>query len=220
MAAALMRGLRAVTSKLQTGHKQHGFTLLELLLVMILIGILASMATWGGKYFVRGWLVRRAGHQMLEDLKLVQARAEMSGSLTLGNGILIARRTFLVFDPVAKSYMAYLWQDQDGDGAEEAGEAEQLWMRSLPPGVSFSWAAGIDRRACSNANSPPGSAISFSRPAYAPCDDRPCIKFDQHGFSDMGPGAIYLSEGEQSLAITATRPGHFTMCEWDGERWK
>ena len=101
VAAALMRGLRAVTSKLQTGHKQHGFTLLELLLVMAIDRHSGCMATWGGKYFVRGWQLKRAGHQMLEDLKAVQARAEMSGSLTLGNGVLVMQRTFLVFDPVA-----------------------------------------------------------------------------------------------------------------------
>jgi len=36
----------------------------------------------------------------------------------------------------------------------------------------------------------------------------------------MGPGAVYLTLGEQSLAVTGTRPGHFTLCEWDGRRWR
>ena len=66
----------------------------------------------------------------------------------------------------------------------------------------------------------PTSAITFASPAYEPCADRPCIKFDQHGFSVIGPGAVYLREGEQTLAITGTRPGHFAMCEWGVERWK
>ncbi len=200
--------------------RAQGFTLLELLLVMALISILACMTAWGGKHMMRGWQLKRAGHQVLEDLKAVQGRAEMSGSLTMSNGILVMQRTFLVFDPDAQSYAAYAWQDRDGDGIAEVGESDQLWQKSLPPGVFFSWAPGIDRRACSNVAGPPGSAISFSSPTYAPCDDRPCIKFDQHGFSVMGPGAVYLSEGEQTLAITGTRPGHFTMCEWNGERWR
>lgn len=202
------------------GRSSCGFTLLELLLVMALVGILASLASWGSQSFARGWKLKRAGHQLLEDLKAVQARAEMSGSLTMHDGALIMQHFFLVFDPAAQSYRVSLWRDLDGNGVADAGEATQLWQKSLPPGISFNWAAGIDRRACSNSNSPPGSVISFASPVSLPCATQPCIKFDQHGFSVMGPGAIYLSEGEQSLAITGTRPGYFTMCEWDGERWR
>ena len=200
--------------------RSRGFTLLELLLVMAMVGILTCVAIWGGGLFAQGWQLKRAGHQLLEDLKAVQGRAEMSGSLTMSNGALVMQRTFLVFDADTQSYLAYRWQDHDGDGVAEVGESDQLWQKSLPPEVDFGWAPDIDRRACSNVSGAPTNAISFSSPVYAPCDDRPCIKFDQHGFSVMGPGAVYLREGGQTLAITGTRPGHFTMCEWGGERWR
>jgi len=49
------------------------------------------------------------------------------------------------------------------------------------------------------------AAISFGTDAYPPCNGRPCLKFDQQGFSAMGPGAVYLVDGTQSFALTATR---------------
>jgi len=197
-----------------------GFTLLELLLVILLAGILTCLAIWGGSKLAGNWRLKLAAQQIFEDLKAVQARAELTGSLTLDDGTLVMQQTFLVFDPTGRSYRAYLWLDSDGDAIEEAGEASLLWQRALPQAVRFDWTAGIDRRACSNASGPPGSAVSFNSPAYPPCSNRPCIRFDSHGFSVMGPGAIYLSDGNGSLAITGTRAGHFTMCAWDGERWR
>jgi prepilin-type N-terminal cleavage/methylation domain-containing protein len=200
--------------------KTQGFTLLELLMVMALIGILSVVAAWSGQSLAKGWQLKRAGHQLYEDLKAVQGRAEMSGSMTVSSGRLALQRWFLVFDPVRRSYAAYRWQDNDGNAIPADAETEKLWERDLPGNVSFGWAADVNRRACSNVNNAPGSAISFSSPDYAPCHDRPCIKFDSNGFSVTGPGAIYLREEEQSLALTATRPGHFTVCGWDGERWR
>ena len=75
----------------------------------------------------------------------------------------------------------------------------------VPPAVHFGWAAGIDRKACSNAVGTQSAAISFGTDAYPPCNGRPCLKFDQQGFSAMGPGAVYLVDGTQSFALTATR---------------
>ncbi len=144
----------------------------------------------------------------------------MPGSLTISDGVLQMQRWFILFNLDTNSYEVYLWQDENGNGVAEAEETGFQWRNNLPAGISYSWVSGVDRRACSNVNSPPGNAVSFASPDYAPCNDRPCIKFDHNGFSVMGPGAVYLSNGQDSLAITATRTGHFTMCEWNGERWK
>ena len=201
-------------------QKADAFTLLELLLVMVLAGILVCSAGWGSGKLVRGWHLERAGQQLYEDLKSLQATAEMAGNFAMSNGVLVSRRHFFVFELETQSYAAYRWLDRNVNDFAEDDEAALLWRNRLPPGVVYGRADGIDRRACSNTSPAPGAAVSFASPGYPPCHNRPCIKFDRHGFSVMGPGAVYLSNGEQSLALTGTRPGLFTLCQWNGERWQ
>lgn len=201
------------------GPRVYGFTLLELLVVIALIALLATAAAWSGAYMARGWQLKRAGQQLYEDLKMTQARAENSGSLTWRAGTLVLQRSFLVFTPEQQRYAAYHWVDLNSNSIVEESETSLLSENNLPRGIVFGFIEGVDHRACSNTNSPPGDSISFSSPGFSPCNSQPCIKFDQNGFSVMGPGTIYLSDGDRSLAISGTRPGHFTLCEWDGERW-
>jgi hypothetical protein len=132
---------------------------------------------------------------------------------------MVMARSFLVFEPEARRYALFDWQDADGDGRPEEDESRRVWTRVLPPAVRFGRDTKVDRKACSNQGGAPSADITFGTAGYPPCDDLPCLKFDQQGFSSMGPGAVYLIDGEQSFALTATRPGHFTMCRWDGRQW-
>jgi prepilin-type N-terminal cleavage/methylation domain-containing protein len=197
-----------------------GFTLLELLMVVAIISILACAAGWGYRGLLRDWQLKRAGEELSEGLKAAQARSENAGATTLQGGRLAGRGTFLVFDEAARSYAAFDWSDADGDAVVEAGESRRLWRQTLPSGVDFGRPAAVDRRACSNSGAPPTAVISFASPNYPPCNDRPCLRFNGDGFSVIGPGAIYLRQGERALALSATRPGHFTLCAWNGVRWR
>jgi prepilin-type N-terminal cleavage/methylation domain-containing protein len=195
-------------------------TLLELLMVLVIIGILLTAGSWGCATVLQHWQAWRGAQQVLEDFKEAQARAERNGGYVLNGGMLVMARSFLVFEPERRRYVLFDWQDADGDGRPEENEARRVWTRELPPAVRFGWDAGIDRKACSNQTGTPTAAITFGTAGYSPCNGQPCLKFDQQGFSAMGPGAVYLVDGAQSFALTATRPGHFTLCRWDGKRWR
>lgn len=205
---------------MNTAANQRGVTLLELLMVLALVGILLTAASWGSADVLQRWQAWRGAQQVFEDFKEAQAHAERSGGFVFSGGALVTARSYLVFEPEARRYVLFAWQDSDGDGVPEAGESRRIWSRELPPAVRFGWAAGIDRKACSNADGNPSAPITFGTAGYPPCDGRPCLKFDQQGFSSMGPGAVYLVDGNQSFAMTATRPGHFTLCRWDGRQWR
>lgn len=197
-----------------------GFTLLELLVAITLLAVLTGMSGWGGAAVLRDWQVRQAAYQLEEDLKTAQRQAEQLGNVTLSNGILLEQRSFLVFQPHRRSYTLYRWRDGNGNGVADSGEAAAVWSRSLPEGIDFAWTTDVDRRACSNPTGLPASAVTFASPNYPPCNDRPCVKFDNLGSSVIGPGAVYLSNGSQSFALSLTRAGVFTICRWNGTSWE
>lgn len=200
---------------------QDGFTLLELLCVIALIGILLAIGAWGSSSLLRDWQLRRAAQQLLEDLKSAQQHAELRGSTTLSSGVLNLQYSFVVFSPATGSYSLFAWRDIDGSGAPDSGEATLVWQQDLQPGVVFGWGDGIDRKACSNPPGAPTTAITFASPDYPPCNDQPCIKFDSQGASVIGPGTIYLANSaEQSYALSMTRPGLLTLCKWKDSRWE
>lgn len=198
----------------------RGVTLLELLIVLAIIAILLTAGTWASVATLQRWQAWGAAQQVLEDFKEAQGHAERSGGYVFSGGALVMARSFLVFEPARQRYALFDWQDADGDGRPEEGESNRVWTRELPPAVRFGWDTGVNRKACSNQPGNPTAAVSFGTADYLPCSGQPCVKFDQQGFSSIGPGAVYLVDGAHSFALTATRPGHFTVCRWDGTGWR
>lgn len=201
-------------------RRVRGFTLIELLVVLTLVGILIGVASWGSLATLQHWQSWRGAQQLADDLREAQARSERGGGYALSQGAMVTARSYLVFEAAERRYALFDWHDSDGDGRPEDGESRRIWTRELPPHVAFGWQLGVDQKACGNTPGTPSAAVTFGTASYPPCSGRPCIKFDQQGFSSMGPGAVYLRDGDQSFAVSGTRAGHFTVCQWDGRQWR
>lgn len=195
--------------------------MIEMLIVLSIMGIIGAFALSGLHRYIARWQVRNAANQVYDDLQKAQQAALQGGNYGLSSsGRLAEKRLFWVFDDVAGSYQIFRWQDDDGDGTPDVGESTPLFASRLPGEVRFGMVAGVTRTACGDALGAPSGAITFSAPNYSPCDSKRSIRLNKSGFSETGPGGIYLSKGGVSYALTMTRPGNITMCRWDGGHWR
>ncbi len=202
-------------------NNQRGMTLIEVLVVLAIIAILAGIAGLGLKSHISRWRVRNAANQVYDDLQKAQQIARQVGNYALtSSGQLTEKRVFWVFNQAGNSYQVFRWQDDDGDGTAEAGESVPIFSARLADGVVFGTLPGIDRRACSDTSGAPSAAITFSAANDPPCNSNRCVRFNKFGFSETGPGGIYLTRGDVSYALTMTRPGNIAMCHWDGSHWQ
>jgi type IV fimbrial biogenesis protein FimT len=104
-------------------RRRAGFTLLELMVVVALIGIMAAIAAPSLSKTVPRVKLRSAGQQLANDLQLARLRG-ISGNY----------KSQIVFNTGNSTYTRYL--DNDRDGTFESGE-EDIVNRTLPTGISF-----------------------------------------------------------------------------------
>ncbi len=200
---------------------RRGMTLVELVVVLAIIGVISGVAGLSLHGYIARWQVRNAANQVFDDLQKAQQAARQIGNYVLTSGGLLAeKRVFWVFDLSGSRYEVFRWQDEDGDGNPESGESAALFSADLTDGIVFGTVPGVDRTACSDTAGAPSASVTFSAANDPPCSSSRCIRINKFGFSETGPGGIYLTRGDVSYAITMTRPGNIAMCRWDGGHWQ
>jgi len=218
-------------SRLQS---KQGFTLVEVMIVVAVIGVLTAVAAATMPGVIRSWKMKDAANRILEDMREAQISAMRVGDylgISVGGGEQFRQQQmFVVFDVDAGNYSLQHWVDDndngvsnptDGNGLpDSADNITEVYSRNLPTGVSFN-SGPATKSACTGSSniSPLGSqSVTFVSRSYPPCNGNPCIRFDAKGAIDS-IGNIYVTDGSRTYAINSLRPGFFRLCMTNGSGW-
>jgi prepilin-type N-terminal cleavage/methylation domain-containing protein len=206
-----------------------GFTLLELLMAVALLGLLTVLGGGVLLNVLRGWQLRKAANDLLEEVRYAQNLAARQGDYARDGGQFVETRTFFHFDVEAGSYRVDRWIDANpgnpaktNNGRPDPGDrVEPLldWQR-LPAGIAFGTAEPA-RAACGDSGElRPDRTVTISPGSDPPCSGRPCLRLNRLGFSETGPGAIYLTDGSHSYGLRMLRSGYLELCRHVDGRWR
>jgi prepilin-type N-terminal cleavage/methylation domain-containing protein len=214
---------------------KEGFTLIELLIVMAVGAALLFLAIplFSEAFSPR---LKTSAQNLAEDMRFAQNEAMRQGDANPAGGAFRMRKAFVVFDIANNTYSIWRWEDFNGNNIRDAGEfhpelnpaglgnpSNDRPVRTgrLDSGVYFHIREEVTKSACGSSGPAPGSPVSFHTDAHPPCNGNPCIRFDGKGFIEGLNGAAYLTDHDNSYAISANRAGIFSFCRWDAdsEKW-
>jgi prepilin-type N-terminal cleavage/methylation domain-containing protein len=210
--------------------RTNGFSLIELLVVTA-IGALLSLLAVPAFFEIFAPRLKSSAHNLAEDLRFAQNEAVRQGDANPRGGSFRERKVFVVFDIADNSYSIWRWEDSNGNNVRDAGEFNPdlggngggdgpVRTGSLDSRVYFRILPGVTRSACAGSGPAPGNPVSFPTDPNPPCNGNPCIRFNGRGFIEGLNGAAYLSNENDSYAVSANRAGLFSFCRWDKDASK
>lgn len=119
---------RDIERNSMTLNSEKGFTLIEILIVLVIISVLASLAAVGPE-FIRNENISKTSRELAGDLQRTRQDAMTSGTLvnSMGSGIRFANPT---------SYTIFEFNDADADFRyDDAGEEANTIQRNLSSSI-------------------------------------------------------------------------------------
>jgi len=173
---------------------ERAFTVIELMIVLAMLGILATLSMEGYKTWLARHQLQGVSRMIVSDLRSIHQQA------------LIARQRYWIrFDSEQSEYS--IWAVGEGE--------DQLYRRvKIPTPVRFGTAPGVLGPPSDPAEITEVDGITFR-------DNR--VVFMPSGGLGTGAGTIYItddSRGTGTRAITITVAGHVRHYGWTGSDWR
>jgi prepilin-type N-terminal cleavage/methylation domain-containing protein len=103
--------------------KSKGFTLVELMFVILIFGVMVSLSIPGFNHFLQTWKLHGEVDEMAATLRTARSAAVMRN-----------RNTVFRFDMNRRTY--FYFQDDDRDGVQDNGEYRSA-VHTLPASINF-----------------------------------------------------------------------------------
>ena len=189
-------------SRLRSTSQRQGFTIIELLMVVVVVGILTAIVMPKFKISAETE-VQLAAMQLAQDIDLARTRALTTRS-----------QSRVTFSSSAREYSGYLDEDDDGTIGQTA--AERLALRGFdtrPLPIRISFGRGTAPSAPDDAGA---GAITFANAR---------VDFDARGLTwPMGSGGTVYLEHEVTksavAAIVVSPSGSVRLWSWRNGAWQ